>query len=103
MSECFADFRSEITEFLSTGLVDSISTKQEVFINKLRHLNGMLENVAILNQKVTRDKLVSLFQKIQGEEISKNDFDIIRNLILRNIITEDPSILEELNPPNSEI
>jgi GTPase SAR1 family protein len=96
MGETYANFRVEIEDFLKAGNPESFNLKRDSLVQNLQQLNTVIQNVARFNQRITKDKLLSLYQKIQGEGLNESDMDNVKTLLFHYLITADPSLVEEL-------
>ncbi len=96
LNEIYAEFRSEIQEFVTKGSLTELNQIQSVLVQKIKNLNSILQNLALLKYQISKDKLGLLYQKIQRQDLSVADLKSLKSLLFHYLIAEDPSIMNDL-------
>ncbi len=96
LNEIYAEFRSEIQDFIGKGSLAELNRIQDTLVQKIKNLNGILQNLALLKYQISKDKLGLLYQKIQRKDLSVADLKNLKALLFHYLIGEDPSIMNDL-------
>ncbi len=96
LNEIYAEFRHEIQEFVRNGSLTELNRIQDKLVQKIKTLNGILQNLALLKHQISKDKLGLLYQKIQRQELSVADLKNLKVFLFHYLIAEDLGIMNDL-------
>jgi hypothetical protein len=96
MREIYTEYSEIFQSFILTGDLAAMTPYRDDFILKLRNINDTLRKLALIQQQISRDRFAQLYEEIQTQGCVLTDIDAVRNLCFNRLVTDDPSIIDEI-------
>jgi len=96
MRDIYAEYYDIFQKFILTGNLALMTPFQDEFILKLRNINNLLRKLAMIQRQISRERFAQLYEEIQTQGCALTDIDAVRNLCFNRLVTDDPSIIDEI-------